>query len=171
VRVEWQFWLGIGAVSEADPRLIAPALAVGGIAAWEQLALVAELRVERGGRTAESAELSLTALSLALGPAWRWHGRSYQLQLGPAVRAGYVGLQAHARSPQTAGDSLAGFWFGPCAQVSAHARLTQHWLLRAGLEFGYATQTVRGVDQRGVSLLDFGGPWLSAHAGAVWQVE
>jgi hypothetical protein len=164
-----QIWLGAGAVREADPRLMAPSIAAGGVVAWDQLALAADLRFDRGARTEPAAELTLNAISLALGPAWRVHGRSSQLLLGAAVRAGYAGLSASARSADTASDSLAGFWLGPCAQAALQLRIAVRWTLRAGIELGYVTQTVRGLDPSGQALLDLGGLWLSGQAGISWD--
>jgi hypothetical protein len=169
VPVSVQIWLGVGAAREADPLLIAPSIAAGGVVAWDQLALAADLRFDRGARTEPAAELTLNAISLALGPAWRVHGSSSQLLLGAAVRAGYAGLSARARSPDTTSDSLSGFWLGPCAQAALQLRITERWTVRAGLELGYVTQTVRGLDARGQALLDLGGLWVSGHAGVSWD--
>jgi len=164
-----QLWLGLGVTREARPVLTAPALGAGGVLTWSRLALSLDVRLARGARSLPAAELTLSTLSLALGPGVWLGDRHMQLLLAAAVRAGYAELRARARSADRAGDALAGFWLGPCAQAALQLRIGEHWLLRAGLELGHVTRQLRGLDAGGQALLELRGLWLAAQAGVSWD--
>ncbi len=168
VRSHFEVWLGLGASREAEPIVWAPSVALGAWYAHGAWAITTDLRFDRGRRRADDVDLGVDTGSLALGPAWHLQGTGTEFLLGPSVRVGYASLHGTARSTDVTGDSLAGFWFGPCAQAALHVQLARRWSLRAGLEIGVVTQTLRGFDARGAELFALDGTWLSAHAGVSW---
>lgn len=165
-----QLWLALAAVREADPPVLAPAVALGAVQSWDQLAITFDLRYERGRRTEPGVRLGYDAVSLAVGPAWRVHGRSYQLLLGAALRLGYASLSGSPRSDAVDGDSVAGLWLGPCAQGVLQFQLSERWGVRVGAEVGYVARGVRGVGVMGEPLLELEGVWAAGVLGVSFEV-
>ena len=164
-----QVWLGVGAARVAEPSMLAPAAAVGVSLYWQALALNADMRFERAQTTRSLAELQLDAGSLALVPAWRIHSRSGNISIGPGVRAGYASLHATSRDAALLGQTLHGFWFGPCAQLALQLRFADRWAVRFGAELAYITRTLRGLDSNGGAVLALRDLALAAQLGISWD--
>ncbi|MET0387885.1 MAG: hypothetical protein ABW321_18070, partial [Polyangiales bacterium] len=96
---------------------------------------------------------------------------SYQLLLGPAVRAGYMRLSAAASSSAVEGLDLSGLWLGPCAQAAFQLTLTRRFQLRVGAELGYVARPLRGLDAERRPLLALAGPWIAGLVGVSWQLS
>jgi len=169
-----QVWLALAAVREAEPAVLAPSIALGAVQSWDQLALVLDVRYERGQRAETEVELGFDVVSIALGPAGRLHGRSYQLLLGAALRVGYASLRAKARAADLEGDSLGGAWFGPCGQAALQFQVAPGWGVRLGGEVGYFAREIEGLGVSRERVLGLHGVWVAAMLGVgveVWEAR
>jgi len=164
-----QFWLALGAVRAAEPAVLSPALGIGAALRLDWLALAADLRVDRGERETSPAQIVLETLSLGVAPSWRAGGRSWQLLLGPGLRAGYARMRGEARTTGLEGQTLSGLWLGPCLAASFQLAFARRWAARIGAEAGYVTQRLRGEGGDTNALLELAGPWLSLTAGLSWE--
>jgi hypothetical protein len=164
-----QVWLGVGAARIAEPSMIAPAAAAGVSVNWRALALNADLRFEHAQSSRSVAELQLDAGSLALVPAWRLHSRSADVSIGPGVRVGYASMRATPHDAAFRGQTLHGFWLGPCAQLALQLRFADRWAVRLGAELAYITRTLRGIDSNGSAVLALRDLALAAQLGISWD--
>jgi hypothetical protein len=168
-RISLHVWLALGAVRAAEPAVLSPALGVGAALRLDWFALAADLRVDRGERETSPAQVVLETLSLGGAPSWRAGGRSWQLLLGPGLRAGYARMRGEARRADLEGQTLSGFWLGPCLAASFELAFVHRWAARIGAEAGYVTQTLRGEGDDANALLKLAGPWLSLTVGLSWE--
>jgi hypothetical protein len=162
----WTVWAAPGLSRMGEPGLTLYGLEAGADYALGPALLLAQLQARWGAADTLAAEVAVQAYSASFALSPRLSLGAFDFALAPGVRVGHARLAGSAEQPDLQGATLSGAWLGPCVQAGLQLRVTTGAALRAGFEFGYVTQSVRGLDHESRRLLELDGVWLSASVGA-----
>jgi hypothetical protein len=165
-RPAWTVWAAPGLSRMGEPGVTLYGLEGGAGYALGPALLLAQLQARWGAADALAADVAVQAYSMSFALSPHLSLGAFDFALAPGARLGYARLSGTAAQPDLQGASLSGAWFGPCVQAGLQLRVTSSAAVRAGFEFGYVTQSVRGLDHASRRLLELDGVWLSASVGA-----
>jgi hypothetical protein len=129
--------------------------------------LLFDTRFERGTAALELADVRWSVLSGFAGAAARVDVGSLRMTAGLGARAGWLALDARARTPHD-GLSLTAPWAGVALPLRFSTALAGRVVPFVGGELGFVLLPVRGdLDASGAltELMEQRGPWFSASAG------
>lgn len=162
------FWLGGGVVRGLKPAAWSPAFGVGAAHSFGLIELAADIGFEWSSRRTTQADLTTTALSLALLPGLRFGAGPITLSVAAGLRAGWGRLGATAREAGLQGGSVSGLFLAPIGQLTARVAFAPRWRLRLAFELGHVTKPVHGNDADKLRMLELSGWRAGGWIGLNW---
>jgi hypothetical protein len=130
----------------------------------QRWSLLFDTRFERGVTRQALLDVRWSVLSAFAGAVARGELGSLDIALGGGARAGWLALDATARTPHQ-GSSFAAPWAGLALPLRLSTDLAAGVAPFVGFEAGYVLVPVRGSSSAGEPLVEQKGPWVSCSAG------